>query len=471
MAKKGGVSKVSKNQKRRQKAKLLKDAIIENVPIESKEKTVKAEVNDVDDDEIIIEKIQIDNIEQYQHIINNFTAPKEEEIQEQSEEGAEREKEEEPQTVTILDEVITEPTKNAVVIADIPTNKLTMKTKEKPKISKRKYMETHAVPLSDLKSIARPFELNVSWQDVNAPDPYFHIYLKTIHNAIPIPRHWTSKKGFLSSKRGDQKLFELPSFIKATGIEDMRNHGQEDTEETLKARMRARVQPKSGQLDLDYDVLYDAFFKHQIKPELLKYGELYYEGIDGNVDHLTERMMSQFRAGKISVELQKALGMPNASALPPWFENVQRLGPSPDYPNMKITDRGIAFGSEKRKHARWGVLVDDLGSDSENEDEQKEDDQEVDDEGGDYEAQKGDVLLKTYGQSRTTNQQRETVPSNSKPRDLYQILQEKVSGDKTSVYGSGSKAYDIQSETKPRDSSNPQHHERKKESSAKKFRF
>lgn len=33
-----------------------------------------------------------------------------------------------------------------------------------------------------------------------------------------------------------------------------------------------------GKLDIDYQVLHDAFFKYQTKPNLSGLGELYYEG-------------------------------------------------------------------------------------------------------------------------------------------------------------------------------------------------
>lgn len=33
-----------------------------------------------------------------------------------------------------------------------------------------------------------------------------------------------------------------------------------------------------GKLDIDYQVLHDAFFKYQTKPNLTGLGELYYEG-------------------------------------------------------------------------------------------------------------------------------------------------------------------------------------------------
>jgi len=33
-----------------------------------------------------------------------------------------------------------------------------------------------------------------------------------------------------------------------------------------------------GKIDIDYQVLHDAFFKYQTKPKLSGHGELYYEG-------------------------------------------------------------------------------------------------------------------------------------------------------------------------------------------------
>ena len=42
--------------------------------------------------------------------------------------------------------------------------------------------------------------------------------------------------------------------------------------------MKERVQPKMGKIDIDYQVLHDAFFKYQSKPKLTGHGDLYYEG-------------------------------------------------------------------------------------------------------------------------------------------------------------------------------------------------
>lgn len=38
------------------------------------------------------------------------------------------------------------------------------------------------------------------------------------------------------------------------------------------------MQPKMGKMDIDYQVLHDAFFKNQTRPKLTGMGELYYEG-------------------------------------------------------------------------------------------------------------------------------------------------------------------------------------------------
>ena len=60
----------------------------------------------------------------------------------------------------------------------------------------------------------------------------------------------------------------------------MHEHLPQEKEENkkLKQKQRDRMQPKVGKLDIDYQVLHDAFFKHQTKPHLTRLGEIYYEG-------------------------------------------------------------------------------------------------------------------------------------------------------------------------------------------------
>lgn len=56
----------------------------------------------------------------------------------------------------------------------------------------------------------------------------FLISLQATRNTVPVPRHWCYKRKYLQGKRGIEKPpFELPDFIRATGIEDMRAALQE----------------------------------------------------------------------------------------------------------------------------------------------------------------------------------------------------------------------------------------------------
>lgn len=48
----------------------------------------------------------------------------------------------------------------------------------------------------------------------------------------------------------------------------------------MKTKMREKVRPKMGKIDIDYQKLHDAFFKWQIKPKLTIHGDLYYEVIE-----------------------------------------------------------------------------------------------------------------------------------------------------------------------------------------------
>jgi len=89
------------------------------------------------------------------------------------------------------------------------------------------------------------------------------------------------------------------------------------------------MQPKLGRMDIDYQVLHDAFFKYQTKPKLTVHGDLYYEGKEFEIT------LKQKRPGLLSDELKLALGMP-PGAPPPWLINMQRYGPPPSYPNLKV---------------------------------------------------------------------------------------------------------------------------------------
>ena len=96
------------------------------------------------------------------------------------------------------------------------------------------------------------------------------VYLKSYRNAVPVPRHWCHKRKYLQGKRGvEKKPWQLPEFIAQTGIEKIRRAVEEESAmKKTKQKSRERVAPKMGRMDVDYQVLHDAFFKWQSKPPL-----------------------------------------------------------------------------------------------------------------------------------------------------------------------------------------------------------
>ncbi|WPT11349.1 Splicing factor 3B subunit 2 [Picochlorum sp. SENEW3] len=185
--------------------------------------------------------------------------------------------------------------------------------------------------IGELKQACLVPEIVEVW-DVTAMDPLMLVYLKAYRNTVPVPRHWSQKRKYLQGKRGLEKPpFKLPAFIAATGIGEMRQAYLEKAEEqNMKSRGRERTQPKMGKLDIDYRVLYDAFFRHQQKPLLSNPGELYYEGKEFETAHL-----KKFRPGVLSDSLSEALGV-QRGAPPPWLVAMQRYGPPPSYTSLRI---------------------------------------------------------------------------------------------------------------------------------------
>lgn len=82
------------------------------------------------------------------------------------------------------------------------------------------------LPVSRLQLVARPDV--VEMHDVTAQEPKLLVHLKATRNTVPVPRHWCFKRKYLQGKRGIEKPpFELPEFIKRTGIQEMREALQE----------------------------------------------------------------------------------------------------------------------------------------------------------------------------------------------------------------------------------------------------
>lgn len=227
---------------------------------------------------------------------------------------------------------------------------------DKEKLSKRKLKKLTRLSVAELKQLVSRPDV-VEMHDVTARDPKLLVQLKAYRNTVQVPRHWCFKRKYLQGKRGIEKPpFDLPAFIKKTGIMEMRESLQErEDAKTLKAKMRERVRPKMGKIDIDYQKLHDAFFKWQTKPRMTIHGDLYYEGKE------FETRLKEKKPGDLSEELRIALGMPvgpNSHKIPPpWLIAQQRYGPPPSYPNLKIPglNAPIPEGTSFGYHAGgWG---------------------------------------------------------------------------------------------------------------------
>ncbi|TRZ20881.1 hypothetical protein HGM15179_006216 [Zosterops borbonicus] len=223
------------------------------------------------------------------------------------------------------------------------------KKQEVSKLSKKKLRRMNRLTVAELKQlVARPDV--VEMHDVSAQDPRLLVHLKATRNSVPVPRHWCFKRKYLQGKRGIEKPpWELPEFIRRTGVQETREALQEKEEQrTMKSKMREKVRPKMGKINIDYQKLHDAFFKWQTKPRLTIHGDLYYEGKE------FETRLREKKPGELSDELRVVLGMPvgpNAHRVPPpWLIAMQRYGPPPSYPKLQIPGlnspipEGCAFG-------------------------------------------------------------------------------------------------------------------------------
>ncbi|KAI8327803.1 hypothetical protein BC941DRAFT_385930 [Chlamydoabsidia padenii] len=211
-------------------------------------------------------------------------------------------------------------------------------------LSKKKLKQLTRPSVAELKQMVSKPEA-VEWWDVNAEDPKLLVQLKSYRNTVPVPIHWSQKRKYLQNKRGIEKPpFELPEFIKDTGIMEMRDAVKEKEDAAgLKSKMREKVAPRMGKLDVDYQKLHDAFFRFQTKPNFALHGEMYYEGKEN------ETKVQEKNPGHLSEELKQALNMPPL-APPPWLINMQRYGPPPSYPTLKIA----GLNAPIPEGAQWG---------------------------------------------------------------------------------------------------------------------
>ncbi|KAH8106909.1 hypothetical protein BXZ70DRAFT_915574 [Cristinia sonorae] len=217
-------------------------------------------------------------------------------------------------------------------------------SEEKKPLSKKKARKMNRLTVAELKQLVKKPEV-VEWTDVTAADPRLLLHLKSYRNTVPIPAHWSAKRDYLQGKRGIEKPpFQLPSYIADTGIATMRDAVKEkEANMSLKAKTRERVQPKMGKVDIDYQKLHDAFFKFMTKPNVTGFGEMYYEGKE------FETQLKHKRPGDLSPELVEALSIPPL-APPPWLISMQRFGPPPSYPTLRIP----GLNAPIPEGAQWG---------------------------------------------------------------------------------------------------------------------
>ncbi|KAI6115397.1 hypothetical protein EDD17DRAFT_1808424 [Pisolithus thermaeus] len=250
------------------------------------------------------------------------------------------------QVVSEVQEKDTQPSKGEVIYSDddmASDEGSDAEAKIKP-LSKSKRRKMARLTIAELKQLVSKPEA-VEWTDPTAADPRLLLHLKTYRNTVPVPAHWSAKRDYLQGKRGIEKPpFQLPSYIADTGIATMRDAIKEkEANMSLKAKTRERVQPKMGKMDIDYQKLHDAFFKHMTKPVVTGFGEMYYEGKE------FETSLKHKRPGELSPELVEALSIPPL-APPPWLISMQRFGPPPSYPTLRIP----GLNAPIPEGAQWG---------------------------------------------------------------------------------------------------------------------
>ncbi|KAI3924935.1 hypothetical protein MKW92_044998 [Papaver armeniacum] len=242
-------------------------------------------------------------------------------------------------------------------------------------VSNKKKKLQRRMKIAELKLLCARPDLVEVW-DTTAANPKLLVFLKSYRNTVPVPRHWCQKRKFLQGKRGIEKQpFQLPGFIAATGIEKIRQaYIEKEDSKKLKQKQRDRMKPKMGYMGIDYQVLHDAFFKYQTKPKLTSHGDLYHEGKEFEQVKLREMK----KPGMLSQELKEALGMPECARL---INNMQRYGPPPSYPHLKIPALNPLYGHvvgvqqlnyeeepvDRSKH--WGDLEDEVVVESDEEEE------------------------------------------------------------------------------------------------------
>jgi splicing factor 3B subunit 2 len=251
----------TKNEKRRQRKKQSQPKADgdQNQLIKNDDEVVESKSDPIEVEYVSADLTELDNnpaLLEFKKIFEKFSNP--EELTNFSEDVGNR-----------LD-----PTEDKTEEPEAEVNEVTVK-----KLSKKKKRLMSRLSVAELKQLVQRPDV-VEAHDVTSSDPRLLVFLKASRNTVPVPRHWCHKRKYLQGKRGIEKPpFQLPEFIADTGIAKIRESVLE-SEALKKSKQKARdkVQPRMGKIDIDYQVLHDAFFKFQTKPKMSEHGDLYYEG-------------------------------------------------------------------------------------------------------------------------------------------------------------------------------------------------
>ncbi|CAK5267597.1 unnamed protein product [Mycena citricolor] len=313
----------SKNQLRRLKQKQKKELAAQNPQETPRDDGDAMNVDEEENVEYVTEQLDANGsvMDSFSDVFARFQAPPEESAAKES-----------------------IPSKGEVIYSDDEMASEGDSDAESKPLSKKKQRKLSRLTVAELKRLVKKPEV-VEWTDVTAADPRLLLHLKSYRNTIPIPIHWSAKRDYLQGKRGIEKPpFQLPAYIADTGIGTMRDAVKEkEANMSLKQKTRERVQPKMGKIDIDYQKLHDAFFKFATKPVTTGYGEMYYEGKE------FETSLKEKRPGDLSPELVEALSIPPL-APPPWLISMQRFGPPPSYPTLRIP----GLNAPIPEGAQWG---------------------------------------------------------------------------------------------------------------------
>jgi len=246
-----GDRRLTKNEKRRQRQKEkapTKETAITEFSGSDETKDVDVEYVSADFDSEISELGDGNIIEQFRHIFKVFATP------------------DELSNENLITDAGNDGNATGLTTADNSVE-ITKLSKKKKKLSSR-------LSVAELKQLINRPDV-VEAHDVTASDPRFLVYLKSYRNSVPVPRHWCAKRKYLQGKRGIEKPpFQLPEFIAETGIAKIRDTViEQETIKKSKQKARDKLQPKMGKIDIDYQVLHDAFFKYQTKPRMTIHGK------------------------------------------------------------------------------------------------------------------------------------------------------------------------------------------------------